>query len=280
MKSKIFVYGTLMKNMRNHYYLEDSTYMGETEISGYEMYDLGYYPGIVKGNGIIKGEVYEVTEDVMKKIDILENEGNLYLKKEENTLFGKVYIYVYNKTLYNMKKIPYEMQPYNKLMYYVAYGSNMLNERFMNYIKGGLCRFNGKYYNSCKNISEPLKSIKVNIPYDMYFSKNSSKWNESPVCFLDDSKSGFVYGKGYLITKEQFDDIQKQEGIYWYGKIINLGEIDGFQAYTFTNDKNLSHKGYESISKEYLKVLKLGLKETYNELTDEEIEKYIINCTK
>lgn len=280
MKSKIFVYGTLMKNMRNHYYLEDSTYMGETEISGYEMYDLGYYPGIVKGNGIIKGEVYEVTEDVMKKIDILENEGNLYLKKEENTLFGKVYIYVYNKTLYNMKKIPYEMQPYKKLMYYVAYGSNMLNERFMNYIKGGLCRFNGKYYNSCKNISEPLKSIKVNIPYDMYFSKSSSKWNESSVCFLDDSKSGFAYGKGYLITKEQFDDIQKQEGIYWYGKIINLGEIDGFQAYTFANDKNLSHKGYESISKEYLKVLKLGLKETYNELTDEEIEKYIINCTK
>ncbi len=280
MKSKIFVYGTLMKNMRNHYYLEDSTYMGEAEIFGYEMYDLGYYPGIVKGNGIIKGEVYEVTEDIMKKIDILENEGNLYLKKEENTLFGKVYIYVYNKTLNNMKKIPYEMQPYNKLMYYVAYGSNMLNERFMNYVKGGLCRFNGKYYNSCKNISEPLKSIKVNIPYDMYFSKSSSKWNESSVCFLDDSKSGFAYGKGYLITKEQFDDIQKQERIYWYGKIINLGEIDGFQAYTFTNNEILSHKGYESISKEYLKVLKLGLKETYNELTDEEIEKYIINCTK
>lgn len=89
MKSKIFVYGTLMKNMRNHYYLEDSTYMGETEISGYEMYDLGYYPGIVKGNGIIKGEVYEVTEDVMKKIDILENEGILYLKKRRKYFIWK-----------------------------------------------------------------------------------------------------------------------------------------------------------------------------------------------
>ena len=64
----VFVYGTLMKNYRNHGYLETSTYIGDGSIEGYEIYDLGRYPGIIKGSGIVFGEVYQVTEETEEKL--------------------------------------------------------------------------------------------------------------------------------------------------------------------------------------------------------------------
>lgn len=279
MKYNVFVYGTLMKNMRNNYLLKNSEYIGKTEIDGYDMYDLGSYPGIIKGNGKIKGEVYSVNESTMQEIDFLENEGDLYIKVEENSPIGKVYVYVYNKSISDKNKIPYEMQPYNELIYYVAYGSNLLEERFMNYIKGGICSFNNKIYNACANTHKPLKSTKFKIPYNMYFSKESSSWNNSSVSFIDDTKPGFAYGKAYLITKEQFNHIHEQEGKGWYGKIIDLGEIDGFKAYTFTSKEKLMHKGIDTISNNYLDVIKKGLKETYIDISNEEIDNYLNICT-
>ena len=36
-----FVYGTLMKNQRNHGYLKEATYIGDGALDGYEIYDLG-----------------------------------------------------------------------------------------------------------------------------------------------------------------------------------------------------------------------------------------------
>ena len=40
-KIYVFVYGTLMKNQRNHGYLEDAIYIGDGVLNGYQMYDLG-----------------------------------------------------------------------------------------------------------------------------------------------------------------------------------------------------------------------------------------------
>ena len=54
-----FVYGTLMKNQRNHGYLKDAIYIGEGTIDGYQMYDLGTYPGIIKGKA---GNVHELIQ--------------------------------------------------------------------------------------------------------------------------------------------------------------------------------------------------------------------------
>ena len=192
-----------------------------------------------------------------------------------STIYGDAYAYVYNLSVDGCERIPYEMQPYNNLVYYVAYGSNILEERFLNYIQGGICRYNGKKYSPCHNSHKPIKSIPYEIPYNIYFSKNSPSWNGSPVCFLDVSKKGFAYGKAYLITKEQLEEIQKQEGISWYGRMIELGTYEGFKCYTFTNSANLEHKNVELVSTIYLNVIKEGIRELYN-LSDKEIDEYLL----
>ena len=39
---KVFTYGTLMKGQRNHFYVADSTYLGDAILEGYGLYDTGY----------------------------------------------------------------------------------------------------------------------------------------------------------------------------------------------------------------------------------------------
>lgn len=106
----VFVYGTLMRNYRNHGYLETSTYIGTGSIEGYEIYDLGRYPGIIAGSGTVFGEVYQVTEETEKELDYLEEEGDLYLKKPEMVKLDngetlEAMVYVYNKSVAGCKKL-------------------------------------------------------------------------------------------------------------------------------------------------------------------------------
>lgn len=275
MKYKIFVYGTLMKGMRNHYYLKDSTYLGVDELEGYTMYNIGSYPGIVKGFDKIKGEVYEVTQEKLGLIDALEGEGYLYLRETIMTKYGEAYVYVYNKSVDELTVLPYSMQPYNELIYYVSYGSNMLEERFLCYLQGGKCRFNGINYKGCDNKSIYLSSKSIVIPCKMYYSKFSTSWRGS-VSFLSE-KAGKTYAKAYLITKEQFEQIKKQEGL-WYSHELELESIDGFEARTFTSDIELEHKNFNEVNDKYKTVLKMGLKESFNDLSDKEIKKYLESC--
>ena len=275
MKYKVFVYGTLMKGMRNHYYLKDSTYLGIDEIEGYTMYNIGSYPGIVKGSDKIKGEVYEVTQETLDLMDALEGEGYLYIRETVMTKYGETYVYVYNKSIDNLVVLPNSMQPYNELIYYVSYGSNMLEERFLSYIKGGKCRFNKMNYRGCDNKSLFLSSKSIVIPYQMYYSKFSTSWGGA-VSFLSKNK-GKTYAKAYLITKEQFEQIKKQEGA-WYSREIELESIDGFETRTFTSEFESEHKSFIEVNNNYKKVLRLGLKESFNNLSNEEIEKYLIDC--
>lgn len=109
-KTHVFVYGTLMKNHRNHGYLKESTYIGDGMIEGYQMYDLGRYPGIVEGKGTVLGEVYQVTEETEKRLDYLEEEGDLYVKKPEmvrlhNGQTVSAVVYVYNKSISGCEEI-------------------------------------------------------------------------------------------------------------------------------------------------------------------------------
>ena len=106
----VFVYGTLMKNQRNHEYLNHSIYIGDGVIDGYQMYDLGTYPGIVEGKGTVFGEVYQITKETENRLDYLEDEGNLYLKKlvvvrlnNNQTVIAMVY--VYNQTVSGLKML-------------------------------------------------------------------------------------------------------------------------------------------------------------------------------
>ena len=132
---KVFVYGTLMNGEGNHHFLENSTCLGKAAIEGYDMYNVGgFYPAIIPGNSRIIGELYEVPENDMPSIDMLEGEGSLYIRKCEITTGNELaYIYEYAQDTEGLEKI----DSWKEYIWYVSYGSNMLEERFLCYIEGG-----------------------------------------------------------------------------------------------------------------------------------------------
>ena len=107
----IFVYGTLKKGKRAHHLLSGAKLIGSGIVRGYDMYIVSDYPGIVKGEGTVKGEVYEVDEDILKKLDEYEGVPLLYTRIEdtvklENGRQLRANIYLYKGKINTLKKAP------------------------------------------------------------------------------------------------------------------------------------------------------------------------------
>ena len=282
----VFVYGTLMKGETNHHYLENSTFLGMATIEGYEMYNVGRYPAIIDGDGIIIGELYQVPNIDMPSIDMLEGEGSLYIKRCETVTDSKgkssfAFIYVYNRDCSDLERISVWNREY---VWYVSYGSNMLKERFMCYIKGG--SFEGsRYRQACSDATPPLAVKTFEIPYDMYFGNTSGSWQDCGVSFLDLSKKGHALGVAYLITKDQFRHVcaeenggrAPEEGYSWYEDIIDLGVMDGFEVKTITN---ISLRPYNEPCLEYKKILIRGIKENWPTMFIRDIKDYLDGCIR
>ena len=109
-KRRVFVYGTLMKGENNHNYLQNSTFLNSAIIYGYDMYDVGCYPAIVRGENEIYGELYSVSLKDLEMIDMLEGEGHLYTRRCERVTDSEGYvsfafIYLYLGDVSKLKKI-------------------------------------------------------------------------------------------------------------------------------------------------------------------------------
>jgi gamma-glutamylcyclotransferase (GGCT)/AIG2-like uncharacterized protein YtfP len=106
--NKVFVYGSLLSGMGNHSLLSNSKKLGDSKSpTGFKMVDLGYFPGVVKsedGVGDVVGEVYEVDDDTMRRLDRLEGynssnpENGFYNRIEIDTIFGSAFIYTINRS--------------------------------------------------------------------------------------------------------------------------------------------------------------------------------------
>ena len=114
----VFVYGTLMKGYgNNRYYLAQSEFLGKGEITGYGLYAVSSFPGIVPEDGEkVQGEVYKVDQDTLKRLDGLEGEGSLYLRKKvEVRVDGQMvhaWTYIWNQAIEGTEKIKYDAQPW------------------------------------------------------------------------------------------------------------------------------------------------------------------------
>jgi len=117
---KVFVYGTLMRGHVNHtYYLSNSKFLGDAELSGYAMYNVSSFPGIVtEQSEMVKGEVYSVDAETLRKLDNLEGEGSLYIRKmvdlqlNNETIQG--FVYIWNHPINGVQKISYALQPWKR----------------------------------------------------------------------------------------------------------------------------------------------------------------------
>ena len=156
-------------------------------------------------------------------------------------------------------------------VWYACYGSNINIDRLMISINGDR---NGKFghVDGCVDKTKPLDAKPYIFNCPIYFAKHSNRWNGG-VAFLDYENVGKSYGKIYKLKMSQFKGILEQEcGSKSYNAIIYVGDYETFPIFTFTS----AHKreDLETPSKEYCDVIKKGILDTYDNMTDEDVEKY------
>ena len=80
----VFVYGSLRRGNAGAMSVRfpDATYVGEGKVRG-SLFDLGEYPGLVLNgeDSIVTGEVYEVDDDTLDKLDKFELTSD-YIRKQ------------------------------------------------------------------------------------------------------------------------------------------------------------------------------------------------------
>lgn len=119
-------------------------------------------------------------------------------------------------------------------VWYACYGSNLSADRFKSYIVGEINPANGIREDGCKDTSLWTDEKIKTFPGRLYFARSSGKWDHGGVAFIDPNVDGTIYMRLYLITREQFLEVQGQEGA-WYSKRVDLGVAeDGNPIYTFT----------------------------------------------
>jgi hypothetical protein len=79
----------------------------------------------------------------------------------------------------------------------------------------------------------------------------------------------------YLITRNQLEDISGQEGRgeNWYNHSVKLGEQDGIEIITITNK---GRRDFQKPSNAYLEVIRMGIKETYIDMEDFDVMRYLV----
>ncbi|OQR56874.1 gamma-glutamylcyclotransferase [Bacillus sp. CDB3] len=100
----VFVYGTLRKEQTNAHYMQDATCIAEEAWTYGKLFDTNEgYPAMICSNGEkVYGEVYEVDDEVLQKLDELEEytgnaETDLYDRITQTVYFAgkEIHAYVY-----------------------------------------------------------------------------------------------------------------------------------------------------------------------------------------
>ncbi|MFT4344153.1 MAG: gamma-glutamylcyclotransferase [Candidatus Woesearchaeota archaeon] len=104
-------YGNLKKGKKYHYLLPKGIHQRVT-LHGFEMYDLGNSPGIIKGNNYIIAEKWTFTVKPLQKALLLIKlnvlEGTFCGKYKRTTITHqnkKCWTYIYNRKIKNKKII-------------------------------------------------------------------------------------------------------------------------------------------------------------------------------
>jgi hypothetical protein len=175
----------------------------------------------------------------------------------------------------------------DRLVWYAVYGSNLLRRRFDCYIQGGNPDGATREYPGCRDKTAPRDARRLVLAHSLYFAERSESWGGA-IVFVRRTVSGArTYGRMYLITYGQFNDVVRQEngrdvpgsvvvpsfeafaradhweidGFRLYGGVIKIGARHGHPILSLT----AAHENHEvgAPSEAYVKTIVSGLEETY-----------------
>lgn len=173
-------------------------------------------------------------------------------------------------------------------IWYVSYGSNILEERFLSYITGSHPKFLGRPQIGALDQTPPKQSRPLKISHRLYFAHHSKTWDNGGVAFIEPepSTTWVTLARAYLITEEQFRDVFLQENgkdprnnslklswealeqgsslnvcNNWYGRLLRLNDLNGLKCFTFTSPYPITES--EPPSKLYIQVIARGIMQSH-----------------
>jgi hypothetical protein len=184
-----------------------------------------------------------------------------------------------------------------RLVWYVAYGSNLSPVRLGCYLAGGRPPGARRPHPGSVDRRAPLASRAVTIPHQLYFAGHSSQWGGAPAFVdLDPAPPGRgTLGRAYLLRWRQLEDLLAQEngrphrpidlaadeldaggrhtvGPGRYETVLGLGRIAlppglddrvGAPAVTFTSPWGIERAPLGSPAPAYLRLIADGLRDTH-----------------
>jgi gamma-glutamylcyclotransferase (GGCT)/AIG2-like uncharacterized protein YtfP len=114
----IFVYGVLMRGFDLHRYLSGASFVSPATARG-RLYDTGAYPGMIEGDGTVRGELYRFDDiavalevlDEIEEYDPLDVAGSTYVRVMRKVRLDKedsevpAWLYLYNRDTKDLAQI-------------------------------------------------------------------------------------------------------------------------------------------------------------------------------
>jgi gamma-glutamylcyclotransferase (GGCT)/AIG2-like uncharacterized protein YtfP len=79
----LFVYGTLMRGQHHHDTLAGARFVGSAQtLPAYDLVQIDYYPALIAGGeACVQGELYEVDDTTLARLDELEEVPHYYVRE-------------------------------------------------------------------------------------------------------------------------------------------------------------------------------------------------------
>jgi len=211
----LFVYGTLLRGLPRSHLLEDRPFLWPAILHQADLYDLGGYPGVKDGSGIVVGELLRVDDRKIKSLDTVEgyvpedDHKSLFIRMEKQVRVladGRsvmAFCYIYNRNVGRETIISqgdyrrFLIERKEDLLWIAAYGSNLDKKQL------------------AQRVGE-LGAWKTGVipGYRLVFNKKSQK---GPVVYANIS---YVGGEekcpavAYRLTRKQAERLDTFEGGY------------------------------------------------------------------
>lgn len=173
----------------------------------------------------------------------------------------------------------------SQLVWYAAYGSNMIWERFRCYLEGGILADTGRDHCGARDRTRPADTRAAWLPGRMYFATRSAFWGGGRALY-DPEAPGIAACRAWLVTPGQLCDVLAQEmqrepgadldlptapgranwlraGDGHYETVVCAGRLAGYPVITFCAPWAMTDVPPLAPSPAYAAMIAAGLHETF-----------------